>query len=380
MKVKQMNILCSLLTMLSCLFSHAEQPTIPQKTDMIISSILGGAVGDALGKPTEFIYSTEKILQKYHPDGIRSFKDFKDKDFFIQDNKKIARYTDDTAMAKIVLKALLKAKQHNWTKEKTMDTIAINFVTKMKKPNGWAAGYRAPGSTCLKSCYRLEEKINKEKTDTPYWWRVNETGGGCGSVMRAHPFGLIFADNPQKAERWAVEHSKITHGAPLSLAACAAMAVGTALSLQGKEVDLIVEKMIEAAKRYDTDTAKRMADAYNTALENKKALLDKKKNSFAHKLSISKPLFKKYLGWAAHDAIAATVYTFALCPNNIKNAIALGVNTPGDSDSIASMAGALVGTRKNILEDPQDKKLINKYLEGYEKLYKLGKKTASFFY
>ena len=50
-------------------------------------------------------------------------------------------------------------------------------------------------------------------------------------------------------------------------------------------------------------------------------------------------------GWAAHEAIAGAVYVFMRHKDNPQAAILEGANTPGDSDSIASIAGALVGAR-----------------------------------
>jgi len=50
-------------------------------------------------------------------------------------------------------------------------------------------------------------------------------------------------------------------------------------------------------------------------------------------------------GWAAHEAIAAAVYVLARHPTDAHAAILEGANTPGDSDSIATLAGSLVGAR-----------------------------------
>ena len=50
-------------------------------------------------------------------------------------------------------------------------------------------------------------------------------------------------------------------------------------------------------------------------------------------------------GWAAHEAIAAAVYVFTRHPDDPRAAILEGANTPGDSDSIATLAGGLVGAR-----------------------------------
>ena len=50
-------------------------------------------------------------------------------------------------------------------------------------------------------------------------------------------------------------------------------------------------------------------------------------------------------GWAAHEAISAALYILVRHPDSPEAAILEGANTPGDSDSIATLAGALVGAR-----------------------------------
>ena len=59
-------------------------------------------------------------------------------------------------------------------------------------------------------------------------------------------------------------------------------------------------------------------------------------------------------GWAAHEAIAAAVYVFARHPDDPRAAILEGANTPGDSDSIATLAGTLVGARVGVGALPSD--------------------------
>ncbi|HLJ30894.1 MAG TPA: ADP-ribosylglycohydrolase family protein, partial [Candidatus Babeliales bacterium] len=201
-------------------------------------------------------------------------------------------------------------------------------------------------------------------------WDVQaHTAGGCGSVMRAHPFGLVFADNPEKASDWAVEHSRLTHGDPIALAACAAMATGVAYAVQGKDDKYIVEEMINAAARYDAITAHKMEIAYGLAQRAKELRKPHKDIFAAYKNAefrkYNDNVFNTFLGWAAHDAIAATVYTFALSPDNVMEAIYLGVHTPGDSDSIASMAGALVGACVGSSALPQE---LIKQLENNQEL------------
>jgi ADP-ribosylglycohydrolase len=70
------------------------------------------------------------------------------------------------------------------------------------------------------------------------------------------------------------------------------------------------------------------------------------------------------LGWSADEAIAAAVYLFARHGDAIQEAIIEGVNTPGDSDSIVSLAGALVGAHSGKVFDTDSISL----LENYEQL------------
>jgi ADP-ribosylglycohydrolase len=58
--------------------------------------------------------------------------------------------------------------------------------------------------------------------------------------------------------------------------------------------------------------------------------------------------------WAAHEAIAAAVYVFARHPDDPRAAILEGANTPGDSDSIATLTGALAGARTGLDALPAD--------------------------
>src|SRR3990172_11778631 len=76
----------------------------------------------------------------------------------------------------------------------------------------------------------------------------------------------------------------------------------------------------------------------------------------------------EFPGWAADDAIAATVYCYFSFYNDPDPhffflqlfspllPIILGVHTTGDSDSIASMTGALVGAKKGFGPGPKKPK------------------------
>lgn len=347
---------------------------INSQNPKIQNCFVAAALGDSLGRVTEFIDSNGKIFSKY-PNGVRTYNDFLDSDFeFLparfQDGSVIP-YTDDTAMAILVMQVLIDAKKLGYDLNTTMSLIAKSFVFDAKNnPLSWIAPFRAPGLCCKKYVLELIKLINANKTYEFNWWKVSPADGktgGCGSVMRAYPFGLVFYENPEKAEIWAAEHSCITHGDYSSQAACAALATGIAYAMQNKDHEFIIDAMINSAQKYDKITANKMKIAVECANKLKTIcsfdnLFDDLGNSDSYIRKYHDKFFSKYLGWSAQDAIAGAIYLFTLFPNDVEKAIYLGVHTPGDSDSIASLAGALSGTYSAVFDS--GKKYYQK-LEGY---------------
>ena len=156
--------------------------------------------------------------------------------------------------------------------------------------------------------------------------------------MRAYPFGLLLHADLEQAENWAVEHSRMTHQDPIALAACAAMAVGMAAEMNGQTPDDVLESMVEAAARHDAQTAEMCQEALRDARGG----------------ATPEEVLVKLEGWAAHQAIAAAMFLVCRHPRDIRSALLEGANAPGDSDSIATLAGALLGTRLGLEAIPVD--------------------------
>jgi ADP-ribosylglycohydrolase len=297
----------------------APAPAPPSRRSRFAGAVLGAAIGDAMGHPTEFL-SMAAIRDRYGPDGVRGFELYWDRG-----GHRFAPYTDDTQMAECVLRALLDDRDDL---DAAMRGMARRFVDWAERPQG---GHRAPGNACLAGCRALARGAHWAEAGGP-------TAGGCGSVMRAYPFGLVFCDDLDKAERWAVEHSKLTHRDPIALAASAAMAVGVARAIRGEEPLAIASEMLAAACRHSPPTAVMVAEAIGDAdaAVGPDQTLDRLR------------------AWAAHEAIAAAIYVFLRHPDDPAAAVLEAANTPGDSDSIATLAGALTGARRGVEALPPD--------------------------
>lgn len=373
-------------------------------------AILGAAVGDALGRITEFIDSTSEIKYKYGSKGLTSFAQFK-KHHWI-DGK--ALYTDDTVMAKILLEDALQAKKENHSSQSLISTYALHCISLLGNDK-WKIDpyypYRAHGPTNEIACENLQTLLKTKfpatitqilKVHAPnpsvFDFQINKEGG-CGSVMRAWPLGLVFYKDLDLVKELAEKQSNITHRHPMARAASVAMAVGTACALQGMSVEQIVKQMINAAKAFETEEKlykKNIATlpetiTYNPALIANNTLSTSDMIAYAYHMAVQgknpelilgihnlkQTNYRSpdgfLLGWAADEAIAAAVYVFTRHCDDIKAAIIEGVNTPGDSDSIATLAAALVGAYSGMgtLETFDYSKLENK-----DQLLALAEQTA----
>jgi ADP-ribosylglycohydrolase len=219
----------------------------------------------------------------------------------------------------VVLRSLIWSRDCDADLDATMRHMAKRFVLWSRQPQG---GHRAPGKACMTGCRALA-------AGDPWFEAGAAEAGGCGSVMRAYPFGLVFAHDSTRVESWAAEHSKMTHRAPVALAACAAMSKGIAVALEAASATVAVDAMIEAASRYDANTAAMIGEAADRAQRGEDPEV----------------VLARFLGWAAHEAIAAAVYVLLRQPDDPRRALLEAVNSPGDSDSIGTLVGALVGAR-----------------------------------
>ncbi|MEO8538746.1 MAG: ADP-ribosylglycohydrolase family protein [bacterium] len=297
-------------------------PAAPTLAERVAGSTLGAAIGDALGHPTEFS-SYEQLSDRYGAGGVKTFELWWDRD-----GKRFAPYTDDTQMAEIVFRALVDFGTAESSFEAAMAAMATGFASWRDHPQG---GHRAPGNSCMAGAASLARGV-------PWREAGSVEAGGCGSVMRTYPFGLLMFAEPLRAERWAVEHSRMTHGAPIALAACAAMAVGMASETAGVSGELALEAMVAGAAHYDLPTA-RMCE---------QAVVDARNGTDAVEV------LRRLQGWAADEAIAAAMFVVARHPDDIRAALLEGANASGDSDSIATLAGALLGSRHGIQALPVD--------------------------
>ena len=296
-----------------------------KKMDKIRGSLIGGAIGDALGYQIEFNTGIkDKQVTKY------------------QNNYGII--SDDTQMTLFTANALLSCVTRGASKGISASPIIYIYnsyldwlQTQTSKENinkvCWIRDIpelnekRAPGNTCISALLSgkkgtLNEPINDSK--------------GCGTIMRVAPIGL-YIGGAEEAGMLAAEASALTHGHPLAIIPSYVCAV--LINILVKTNKTIKEALDEAMNIYREkfNIYNEETNKYFIALVNKAIELSKKN------ITDIEAIEKLGGGWVAEEAFAIAIYSCLKYENSFKDAIICAVNHDGDSDSTGAIAGNIMG-------------------------------------
>ena len=309
--------------------------------------LLGGAVGDALGAPVEFMKRTE-ILRKFGPKGITQYAPA---------YGGIGRITDDTQMTLFTAEGLIRAWVRGCMKGITTysgvtahaylrwlqtqgerPTCDIDFGT---DETGWLFqqrdlhSRRAPGNTCLAALRAMKSLGEPARNDSK----------GCGGVMRVAPVGLFAwrlrqQETPQDAFRLGTELAALTHGHPTGTLTGGVLAVLILALTDGASLPdaLVVSKAILRSEPGHEETLRAIELAESLAASGQ-----------PHEAAIS----QLGQGWIAEEALAISIYC-ALVARNFKHGVILAVNHDGDSDSTGSITGNLLGAMHGVRAIPAE--------------------------
>lgn len=299
--------------------------------------LLGGAVGDALGYPVEFMKEAA-IRAEYGPQGIRT----------LAQAGRPAVISDDTQMTLFAANAIVCREQLGGDLRKSLWTAYCEWLgtqgdtSRMddpERPKMWVYNepkmhaWRAPGNTCLAAIRNsphggaIQQPVNGSK--------------GCGAVMRAAPFGLAVSakgacgDGDVGVYKMAVEDAALTHGHPMAWASSCALAQMIYQIVQQRPGrDYRLEKVVPMSFFH-------MDPAVNGQLQ---ALLrravqlaqDKKVSDLDGVHALGE-------GWVAEEALAIAVFCAVRYQDNFAAAICAAVNHGGDSDSTGAICGNILG-------------------------------------
>ncbi len=312
----------------------------------IRGSLIGGAVGDALGNPVEFM-SWEEITRQFGPEGIQRH--------CLNSATGNAVITDDTQMTLFTANGILIGETQRRLKGVQGPTAVYVYqaymewlLTQERGADATKLAHRcwlfeipalhvprAPGLTCL-SALRSGKMGSTEKP-------INNSKG-CGGVMRVAPLALHFRpvtdDGRRSLDMEGAEIAAITHGYPLGYLPAAVMThmIGVGVYGDGK-------KTIRAAADEAWETVR---DIYSGSVSDQNLDAMEKLIVRAEKLSSAEGSDVDHIrvigeGWTGDEALAVALYCCLRYPDDFSKAVIAAVNHSGDSDSTGAVAGNILG-------------------------------------
>ncbi len=274
----------------------------PLLRDAFLGSLLGTAIGDALGRPVKG-WSASRIAREHgqvgemlgHPRG---------------------RYTEDTEMM-IVLAEWLLEEQHP-----DGESLARRFRDRYDPDRDY-------GRTTTDVMRRLRAGESWETAGEHAFARGSF---GNGAAARIAPCALRFHREPDELARVVDVSAWVTHSHPLGVAGAL---------LQARQIALVLESTGEPLDPLSLVVNLRSA---TTSIEFRQKL-----RAVEECLERRSPpkIVRDRLGAnaTALGSVPTALFCFLSHPESFEDAVAFAVNLGGDADSVGAMTGAIAGAR-----------------------------------
>ncbi|MYZ39340.1 ADP-ribosylglycohydrolase family protein [Streptomyces sp. MnatMP-M17] len=292
-------------------------------------SLLGGAIGDALGAGVSAL-TLEEIRAAHGPDGVTDFVPAYGRRGAITAATQLTLFTVDG-----LIRAQVRRDTGAWHPPTDVHRAHLRWAATQRdwgpdvrrKDNGWLAqeewlyARRGPALSCLTGFGDdIMGTLDKPK---------NPTARDAGALVRSAPFGLLVGWEPQLVCQLAVECAAQTHGHPAAYLSAGAFAVIVHALARAESLDAGVQRALAllAPRPGHQPVTEALQRALGTVRQ-----------------GIPGPGRISGLGdgRAAEDTLAVAVYC-ALVSEDIRHGLRLAVNHDGPSCATATLCGSLLG-------------------------------------
>ncbi len=275
--------------------------------DKIKGCLVGAAVGDALGMPTEYLSKTE--LNQFYNGRITDYQ--APLSTHPCGHLKAGQYTDDTQQLLLLADSLVEK-----------NGFDINDFGQRVGNWGWKCrsvpGYnRFAGGTSMSAALELYAGGN------PLFTGKNRAT--CGSAMRVAPLGLFYSDEkPEVLKDIASVVSRVTHTHPAAVDSSVFISLLVANLYNGFDVESAVSRSLSYL---DSD----LKDKLDYVVRNQ----SKNPTDMGEVVGCSE---------SCYETVPMALYCFLHSSTDFEKTVVEAANlVPGDTDSIACIAGALSG-------------------------------------
>jgi len=292
---------------------HSQQP----QQDRFIGTLMGCAVGDALGAPLEN-KSREEIAKV--ADLTSGFHPFK--------SHSAGQFTDDTQQTLAIARSIVDAGSVDGA------AIAREFV------NLWQSGeIVGQGPVADRAVKRLIAGVA---------WREAAIADDIplnGAAMRASPVGLWDFDRTERLAEDARISSIVTHRHPLAIAGAIAVATAVACACTANEIDTerFLRLTSESVAGQSAEFARHILSLCDWLTLDETVALETIVAVGGHPLRTG-------LGISAFavPTVLASLYAFLRHPYDFPAAVECAIRVGGDVDTTAAITGAIGGAHNGI--------------------------------
>lgn len=320
---------------------------------IILGTLAGGAVGDAMGAPFEGLWShdiptSNSLISSYHEyHGYPS-----------------GQYTDDTQLTLATIQSIVENGE-----------IVIADIARSISELWRHHSVIGPGGACTQAAERYLATGDHHQMGAP----VGQAGNG--TAMRTAAIGLWFGDDSQSLVSSAAAISRITHQDPRSVAGGVAIAVAANILSTDKTISdqSLCDALADSTHKIDSELSDLLRILPNQIhLPDCKQFIADAGNPSAE---FAKPIISPFV----IPTVLASVYCIICHRDNWVDAVTTAVQLGGDVDTLGAIVGALSGAIHGVegippklLTDLQDSESIQILANRYHSLIenRLANKTS----
>jgi len=283
----------------------------------ILAVLKGISTGDAIGKQTETL--SRESVGRWYPNGVRGFEGLP--------GTIIPRYVGNT--------------RHEWRIGETTDDTEQTIAVARAILQDGRVRHASVGRELLKCRKSVHPGVKSlwEFHEAGDPARVTRSHDGCGAAIRVAPVGILYSsDRLEEIVAAAREASISTHGGALAIAAAAATAAAVSAAIDGAsppEIIGVAERAAAQAEcQWSGSADATFAEATRTIYAELRQWTELHPKDVAARYFPKDPL-----------TIVPLAITLGTVLESAEAAILLATNIGGDSDSVASIAGAILGAR-----------------------------------
>lgn len=281
-------------------------------------TLLGGAIGDALGFPFEG--SSRPFMMALGSDVMDSFEKHRSGYF------PAGQFSDDTQMTLATIESILECRSVDGA------NLARHFVPLWRE------------NTIIGRDETSSAAIHRLIDGVATWQASGEEVGvdSNAAATRAAPLGLWNYDRPDQLLEDVETASRITHQDPQATAAAAAVAAAVAYNVTHREVILgeFLDSVCEATAHFDEELARHIADLPRSLAMREAETLEQLSRAGAEHEPRGP---QEGVPPLAMPTVLVALFYFLRSPNDYSRTVRNALFSGGDVDTVASIAGALSG-------------------------------------